>query len=252
MGTDRPASSEGGAGWLPPRPAGTVEQSGRGGTRAGQVGTAAGDGRDRRRGGARADPEEIRLLKELEKESSMGAPLVVDGRVPRRVTVVMVDVNGLKAVNDEHGHSQGTVCWRPLQDCSPTPSAACTEVSWRGWVVTSSSSSSPVATSTRSWPRPRASVARPSSCRAAPDCRVASPPPSTPDRGPPTACSMPRTRRSTARSVAISRSRCSPEGLPSGSDEEQLSRQPGDCGQHHPGQVDERGQPDGLECQHGR
>ena len=207
MGTGRPASSEGGAGWLPPRPAGTVEQSGRGGTRAGQVGTAAGDGRDRRRGGARADPEEIRLLKELEKESSMGAPLVVDGRVPRRVTVVMVDVNGLKAVNDEHGHSQGTVCWRPLQDCSPTPSAACTEVSWRGWVVTSSSSSSPVATSTR---------------------------------------------RGTARSVAISRSRCSPEGLPSGSDEEQLSRQPGDCGQHDPGQLDEHGQPDGLECQHGR
>jgi len=130
-----------------------------------------------------ADPEEIRLLKELEKESSMVAPLVVDGklwgelyatrnrgtaaftefdaayiavlaailsgavsralhveslerralldpltglanrwafneaierafdavagRVPRRVTVVMVDVNGLKAVNDEHGHSEG-------------------------------------------------------------------------------------------------------------------------------------------------
>ncbi|MEJ7691040.1 MAG: GGDEF domain-containing protein [Nocardioidaceae bacterium] len=31
----------------------------------------------------------------------------VAGRVPRRVTVVMVDVNGLKAVNDEHGHSEG-------------------------------------------------------------------------------------------------------------------------------------------------
>ncbi|MGI8994878.1 MAG: diguanylate cyclase domain-containing protein [Nocardioidaceae bacterium] len=130
-----------------------------------------------------ADPEEVRLLKELDKDSSMGAPLVVDGklwgelyatrrrgtatfsdsdaayisvlaailagavsralhveslerraffdpltglanrwafdeaierafdvvagRVAPRVTVIMVDVNGLKAVNDAHGHGEG-------------------------------------------------------------------------------------------------------------------------------------------------
>lgn len=130
-----------------------------------------------------ADFSEARLLKELDKESAMGAPLVVDGKLwgelyatrhrgaaaftefdttyvsvlaailagavsralhveslerralfdpltglanrwafdeamerafdmvagkaARRVTVAMVDVNGLKAVNDEHGHSEG-------------------------------------------------------------------------------------------------------------------------------------------------